>query len=240
MGDVERFAGVPIALAGVSVERRGMCVLDGVDLVIPGGRRTVILGANGAGKTTLLKVLHGLVAPTHGKVSWGEFDAAPGRQAMVFQRPVLLRRSALANVLHALALAGIRGTEARVRAHEALQSVGLAAIGHRSARVLSGGEQQRLALARALALAPELVLLDEPTSSLDPAAARSVEAFVSGIHARGTTVVMTTHRLGEARRLADGIVMLAEGRVTEHTPAARFFETPVSEEGRLFLEGERS
>jgi tungstate transport system ATP-binding protein len=152
---------------------------------------------------------------------------------------VLLRRSAAANLRHALALAGVRGSEATRRIAEALSSVGLEAIADRAARVLSGGEQQRLALARAWALAPEVLFLDEPTASLDPTAARAVEAIVRDIGARGTTIVMTTHQLAQARRLADDVVVLSAGRVAEHTQAVEFFRQPASEEGRQFLEGER-
>jgi tungstate transport system ATP-binding protein len=160
-------------------------------------------------------------------------------QAMVFQRPVLLRRSAAGNLRHALALAGVRGREARRRIDDALASVGLEAVADRPARVLSGGEQQRLALARVWALEPEVLFLDEPTASLDPAAARAVEAIVNEIYARGTTVVMTTHHLAQAKRLADSVVFLCAGRVTEHTEAAQFFASPRSAEGRAFLDGER-
>jgi tungstate transport system ATP-binding protein len=232
--------GLPIVASHVDVLRRGARVLDGVDVTIAPRERTFILGANGAGKSTLLRILHGLIVPTRGSVAWGESGAArPSNQAMVFQRPVLLRRSAAANVRHALALAGVRGDAARLRAYNALASVGLAHAGNRSARVLSGGEQQRLALARAWALDPDVLFLDEPTASLDPAATRAVEDIVAGFHARGTTIVMTTHHLPQAKRLADSVVFLCEGRVTEHTEAATFFECPRSAQARSFLEAER-
>jgi tungstate transport system ATP-binding protein len=198
-----------------------------------------LVGANGSGKSTLLRVLHGLIAPTRGSVAWGDRAAPPPGQAMVFQRPVLLRRSAAGNLRHALALAGIRGNEARRRIDDALAGAGLEEIADRPARVLSGGEQQRLALARAWALEPEVLFLDEPTASLDPAAARAVEAIVSDFHALGTTIVMTTHHLAQAKRLADSVVFLCAGRVTEHTEAAEFFRSPRSADGWAFLEGER-
>jgi tungstate transport system ATP-binding protein len=172
-------------------------------------------------------------------VTWGRSAMRPAGQAMVFQRPVLLRRSAAANIRHALALAGIRGSAAERRIDDALASVGLAAIAHRPARVLSGGEQQRLALARAWALAPEVLFLDEPTASLDPPSTRAVEAIVERIHMLGTTIVMTTHHLAQAKRLADTVVLLHDGRVAEHTEAATFFRDPRSADGRAFLEGER-
>ena len=239
MGDAEIVAGLPIVAARVDVVRGATRVLDAVDVAIAPRGRTFILGANGAGKSTLLRVLHGLLAPTRGSVTWGGAAVRPAGQAMVFQRPVLLRRSAAANLRHALALAGIRGDEARHRVADALESAGLAGIAERPARVLSGGEQQRLALARAWALEPEVLFLDEPTASLDPAAARAVESIVSEFYAHGTTIVMTTHNLAQAKRLADSVVFLCAGRVTEHTEAAEFFRSPRSAEGRSFLEGER-
>jgi tungstate transport system ATP-binding protein len=240
LGDVETVAGLPIVAAGVDVVRGDTRVLRGIDVVIDARRRTFILGPNGAGKSTLLRVLHGLIAPTRGAVAWGEAGASrPANQAMVFQRPVLLRRSAAANVRHALALAGVRGEAARLRAHDALASVGLTHAAGRPARVLSGGEQQRLALARAWALDPDVLFLDEPTASLDPGATRAVERIVAEFHARGTTIVMTTHSLPQARRLADAIVFMSDGRVVEQTAAEVFFAAPRSSEGRAFLEGER-
>ena len=240
MGDVETVAGLPIVATHVDVVRGDTRVLQDIDVAIEARRRTFILGPNGAGKSTLLRVLHGLIVPTRGSVAWGESGAArPSNQAMVFQRPVLLRRSAGANVRHALALVGVRGDAARLRAHSALASVGLTHAGNRPARVLSGGEQQRLALARAWALDPDVLFLDEPTASLDPAATRAVEEIVAEFHARGTTIVMTTHSLPQARRLADTIVFMSAGRVVEQTAAEDFFNEPRSSEGRAFLEGER-
>ncbi len=239
MGDAEVIAGLPIVASGITIVRGGTRVLDGIELTIEARSRTFILGANGAGKSMLLRVLHGLIAPDAGTVRWGRQTARPINQAMVFQRACLLRRSAAGNVRHALALAGIRRSEARQRVDDALARVGLTAIADRPARVLSGGEQQRLALARASALEPEVLFLDEPTASLDPPATRAVESIVSAIHARGTTIVMTTHSLGQAKRLADTVVFLDAGRVTEIADATQFFAAPRSPEARAFLEGER-
>jgi len=239
LGDAEVVAGLPIVASGVDLVRGATRVLDAIDIRIEPQSRTFILGANGAGKSTLLRVLHGLIVPTRGRVTWGHFATRPRGQAMVFQRPVLLRRSAAGNIRHALSLAGVRGREARRRVDRALLSVGLEAMAERPARVLSGGEQQRLALARAWALAPEVLFLDEPTASLDPPSTRAVEAIIEDIHALGTTIVMTTHHLSQAKRLADSVVLLDSGRVVEHTDAAAFFREPRSAGGRAFLEGER-
>ena len=217
----------------------GVPVLADIDLVVAAGGRTVLLGPNGAGKSTLLRVLHGLIPPSRGSINWGGAIARPRGQAMVFQRPVMLRRSAYENIRYALDLAGVRGDEADDRIAEALDEVGLLALSARPARVLSGGEQQKLAFARVWALRPEVLFLDEPTASLDPAAARSVEKIIADIHKRGTTIVMTTHNLVQAKRLADDILFLHAGRVTERTPAREFFTMPRSTEAAAFLEGER-
>jgi tungstate transport system ATP-binding protein len=230
--------GLPIVARGVAYAARSTTILAGVDIDVARGGRTFILGPNGAGKSTLLRLLHGLIAPTAGTVTWGGAATRPPAQAMVFQRPVLLRRSADANLRYALALAGVRGNDADLRVLDALRAVGLLHLGRRAARVLSGGEQQRLALARAWALDPEVLFLDEPTASLDPGATRAVEAIVADIHRRGTTIVMTTHRLAQAKRLADDVVFLHDGRVTERTPAERFFRAPRSPEAAAYLEGE--
>ncbi|HQW37379.1 MAG TPA: ATP-binding cassette domain-containing protein [Usitatibacteraceae bacterium] len=219
---------------GVSVVLGGVRALDGLDLVLEPGLRTVVLGPNGAGKSVLLRTLHGLIAPTAGTVSWSR----PVRQAMVFQRPVMLRRSALANLRYALAVNGVAEPERSSRAAAALARVGLERIADRPARVLSGGEQQRLALARAWALRPGILFLDEPTASLDPGATAEVERVIASIAAEGTRLVMTTHNLGQARRLADEIVFIHAGRAAERTAADRFFDQPASNEARLFLQGE--
>jgi len=228
----------PLALHGIGFAPNGVRVLTGVDLRIEGGARTVILGANGAGKSVLMRLLHGLLRPTAGQILWNSVESRPRAQSMVFQRPVMLRRSALANVAYGLKLAGVPHAQRDVLARKALERVGLAHLAARPARVLSGGEQQRVALARAWALEPRILFLDEPTASLDPAAARAVEQIIVDIHGAGTSIVMTTHNLGQARRLADEIIFLDAGRITERTPAVEFFRHPRSMEAQSFLEGE--
>jgi tungstate transport system ATP-binding protein len=232
-------AGLPIVANAIDYVRGDAAILSGVDITIDAGSRTFILGPNGAGKSTLLRVLHGLLPPTRGTVTWNGSRARPPAQAMVFQRPVLLRRSAEANVRYALAKIGVRNAEADRRVYEAFGEVGLFGVANRPARVLSVGEQQRLALARAWALEPEVLFLDEPTASLDPAATRAVEQIVRDIHGRGTTIVMTTHNLAQAKRLADEVVFIDGGRVTERTPAREFFRAPSSVEAAAYIRGER-
>ncbi len=225
---------LPLRLEGVLFSAGGNTLLGVIDAAFEAGSRTVILGPNGAGKSLLLRICHGLIAPSSGRVVW----AGTGRQAMVFQRPVMLRRSALRNITYALSLAGVPGVQRDARAMEALERVGLAGVARRAARVLSGGEQQRLALARAWALAPQVLFLDEPTASLDPGATRQIEAVIDEFDAAGTKIIMTTHSLGQARRMGDEVMFIHQGQVAERAPVKQFFEAPASEEARSFIKGE--
>jgi tungstate transport system ATP-binding protein len=201
----------------------------------------VILGPNGAGKSLLLRLLHGLIAPGAGTILWR--GAAPGRgarhaQAMVFQSPVMLRRSALGNLNFALSVQGFAGRERARRAERALEMAGLTALARQPARLMSGGEQQRLAIARALALGPELLILDEPTASLDPAETRRIEHLIDAAHGEGVTVLMTSHDQGQVRRLADDIVFLSAGRVAEQGPAADILDRPSHAATKAWLAGD--
>ncbi|MBB4017854.1 tungstate transport system ATP-binding protein [Chelatococcus caeni] len=235
---------LPLTLDRLTYARGGETLIDGISATIGPSSRTVVLGPNGAGKSLLLRLCHGLIAPTNGAVRWAGADAfgrqdVARRQAMVFQRPVLLRRSALANITYALSLQGRLGRSERpARARDALASVGLAHVAERPARVLSGGEQQRLAIARAAALKPDVLFLDEPTASLDPGACRAIEDAIRAIDAAGTKIIMTTHDLGQARRLADEVLFLCRGRLMEHTPAGEFFERPRTPQAAAFLRGD--
>jgi tungstate transport system ATP-binding protein len=233
---------LPGTAAGLGYRAAGQDLLRGVDLVLDQSATTVIMGPNGAGKSLLLRLLHGLLQPSAGAVRWNGRPpdrAVRRRQAMVFQKPVLLRRSAAANLHYALRVHGGLGrAERRARVGEVLAQAGLSDLARRSARVLSGGEQQRLALARAWATRPEILFLDEPTANLDPAGAHGVERLIAEIQGRGTKIVLTTHDLGQARRLADEVVFLHRGRLVEQTPAAAFFDRPQSDQARAFVAGE--
>jgi tungstate transport system ATP-binding protein len=231
---------LPLALDEVVFAVGDRRIIDGVSLQLDAGPRTVIVGPNGAGKSVLLRLCHGLLPPTSGKIRWTspEPPDGPRRQAMVFQRPVLLRRTAIANVAHALAIGGVPRAQRLSRALEALRRVGLEHVANRAARVLSGGEQQRLALARAWVLSPEVLFLDEPTASLDPGATHEIEQGIAAMHASGTKIVLVTHNLGQARRLGDEILFLYQGRIAERAPVDRFFRQPSSREAAQFLEGE--
>ncbi len=229
---------LPLVLSDLSFAAGGVAILERISLTLEAGPRTVILGPNGAGKSVLLRLCHGLLRPSAGAIGWRGPRIGRRPDAMVFQRPVMLRRSVRGNVEYGLKLAGIGRAERHRIATERLEAVGLAHLASRPARRLSGGEQQRVALARAWALDPKLLFLDEPTASLDPAATRLVEAIVLAMHEAGTKIVMTTHDLGQARRLADEIVFLHRGRIVERAPAADFFAAPKSPEAAAFICGE--
>ena len=231
---------LPLALEDLRFEAGGREILKGISARLEAGPATIIVGANGAGKSVLMRLMHGLVAPSGGRIAWQDTDPERlrRRQAMVFQRPVMLRRSAIANITYALELSGVRRAEREALAREALESVGLAHLANRPARVLSGGEQQRLALARAWALHPEVLFLDEPTASLDPGATREIERVIRAFDAAGTKIVMATHNLGQARRLGDEVLFVHEGQVLEHSPIDRFFADPATPEAAAFIKGE--
>ncbi len=229
---------LPLRLEDVSFAAGGRYIIDRVSVELGAGPSTIILGANGAGKSVLMRIMHGLLRPTAGRVEWVGGALASRRQAMVFQRPVMLRRSALANVVYALKVARVARGQRDAIARDALESVGLGAVASRPARVLSGGEQQRLALARAWALHPEVLFLDEPTASLDPSSTREIEAVIRAFDAAGTKIVMATHNLGQARRLGDEILFLHQGRLLERSPVERFFSNPETAQADAFIKGE--
>jgi tungstate transport system ATP-binding protein len=230
---------LPLCVRHLCFEAGGKRLLDDISFEIEARSCTVILGANGAGKSLLLRLCHGLLLPAAGTVTWGGVDAETARrgQAMVFQRPILLRRSVVANIRYVLSTHGVPRPQRQSMVAAALEYAGLTHLAARSARVLSGGEQQRLALARAWALQPQVLLLDEPTASLDPAATRAIEVCLDTMQRHGTKLIMSTHDLGQARRLADEVLFLHHGRLLEHTPTATFFTAPRSPEAAAFLEG---
>ncbi|ROZ76582.1 phosphate ABC transporter ATP-binding protein [Ramlibacter sp. WS9] len=227
-----------IKLKGVDVRFGAVQALSGIDLRVAAGERLALIGSNGSGKSTLLRVLHGLVKPVAGSV----LRDSAARQAMVFQRPHMLRTSALNNVALGLWIAGERWRRARERALLALGRVGLGEVALRSARALSGGQQQRLALARAWSLKPDVLFLDEPTSSLDPHAKREVESLMAEFAEGGMTLVFASHNLGQVKRLATRVVYLEHGRVLADLPVNEFFNGPrlvqTSREADLFVKGE--
>lgn len=232
---------LPLQVHGLVFERAGQRLIDGIDLTLDEGPCTVIMGPNGAGKSLLLRLLHGLLEPTAGEVSWAGRPAGTRdvtrHQAMVFQRPVLLRRSAAANINYAMRVQGIPAAERRVRLAAVLDAARLTHLARRPARVLSGGEQQRLVIARALSIRPQVLFLDEPTANLDPASTLAVEDLIRGARQSGTKLVLVTHDLGQARRLAQDVLFMHRGKVLEQSPASRFFDRPTSDAAQAYLEG---
>lgn len=232
---------LPLTADAISFEADGKRLVDDVTLSVRRGERLAFLGPNGAGKTLTLRLLHGLEKPTGGSVSWSTgngFIAGRKRHAMVFQKPVMLRRSAIANIRHTLEASGVARAESADRAMAALARFGLDALAGSPARVLSGGEQQRLAIARAASLEPDVLFLDEPTAALDPGATRQIEAMFDELHTAGVTLVFSTHDLGQARRLASRIAVFSKGRILEHGPVSQIFEHPQTPETRAFIAGD--
>ena len=223
-----------LRLHGASVRFGTVQALRSVSLDVVRGDFIALIGANGSGKTTLLRLLHGLLAFDGAR----EVLAPQALQVMVFQRPFMLRLSVRRNVMLALWLAGVPRADRAVRAARALQRVGLTALRDRPARALSGGEQQRLALARAWAVRPQIVFLDEPTASLDPSAKKEIEALLESFHADGLTLIMSTHNLGQAKRLANRVVYLDGGELRADLPTDQFFAGPENGPAGLFLKGE--
>ena len=221
-------------LRQVGVRLGSVNALTGVDLHMVHGERVALVGANGCGKSTMLRLLNGLLQPAGGRIVR---DAA-ARQALLFQRPYMLRTTARNNIALGLWLGGLRWTDAKRRATQALERVGMTELAGRNAKTLSGGQQQRLALARAWALQPDILFLDEPTASLDPAAKHEVESLVEALGRSGTTVVMSTHNLGQAKRLATHVAYLEVGRLVALASTDHFFNRPLPPAAAAFLRGE--
>ena len=231
---------LPLVVDGLGFSVREQWLLKDVSFSLGAHGLTFIVGPNGAGKSILLKICHGLLSPTTGTVRWasGSSRQQRQRQAMVFQKPVLLRRSARANVEYALSVRGVAKKDARERADRVLEATGLTAIAHRPARVLSGGEQQRLVLARAWALRPQVLFLDEPATHLDPAATAAIEDVIQQVSNAGSKIIMVTHDLGQVRRLADEVLFLHQGQLLEQAASEDFFAHAKSQEARAFVEGQ--
>ena len=228
----------PLSVRELRWAAGGRQVLDGLSLELGGEGITILLGPNGAGKSVFLRMLCGLLEADGGGIDWGGGPRPAQGVAMVFQQPKMLRDSLLANVELALRPLGVAAAERRGRARSVLERVGLGQREADSARGLSGGERQRLALARAWVTRPRLLLLDEPTASLDPGSVEAIERIVREIRTEGTRILMSTHNLGQATRLADDVVFIDAGRVCEHAPVQRFFARPASQAARLYIQGE--
>ncbi len=231
---------LPLVARRLRLAIGGRRIIKDVTFTIGSSGRTVILGPNGAGKSVLLRLCHGLLQPTGGELRWGGLSVAGARdqQAMAPQHPVLLRRTVTGNLHHVLRVKGIPAGERQPLIDAALGQAGLEQLGPRAARTLSGGQQQRLAIARACVLRPSVLLLDEPSANLDPAAVRGVEELIRAVGAAGTKILMTTHDIAQAKRLAADVLFIHEGRLLEHAPAAEFFTSPKNPAAARFLDGE--
>ena len=230
---------LPLKLAGAEVRVRDAHLLGPVDLELTGEGVTVVLGPNGAGKTTLLRLMHGIQRLSKGEMHWATSRAeADLKQAYVFQTPILLRRTVIENVAYPLTVRGISRKEARLKAGAMLEDVGLSGHLEQRANALSGGEKQKLALARALVVKPEVLFLDEPTASLDGRSTREIEAILTQVRDTGTKLVMATHDLGQARRIASDVLFLLNGKLHETGAAGAFFEAPQTPEAQGFLRGD--
>jgi tungstate transport system ATP-binding protein len=230
---------LPLEVVGLSFEVGGHQLISDVRLRFEAGVKSFIIGPNGAGKSLLLRLCHGLLTPSAGAILWNGDRRAQHRQrqGMVFQHPVLLRRTVIGNVEYALKVHGIRARACRERALEVLGETGLQPLANQPARVLSGGEQRRLALARAWSLEPRVLFLDEPAAHLDPAASAAVEKIILRISESGTKIIVTSHDIGQVRRLADEVIFMHQGRVLEQSPRHRFFSGPISPEANAFIAG---
>ena len=230
---------LPLRLTGATLKRRGTLLVGPVDLELAEAGTTAVIGPNGSGKTSLLRMMHGLQRTASGTVEWALPETeARKRQAYVFQRPVALRRSVLANLAYPLRLRGRPHREATARAEAIADRFELTPLLAQSAPSLSGGEMQRLALARALVTEPEMLFADEPSAALDGRATRAIEAALAGAVAGGTRLVLATHDMGQARRLATEVIFLLHGRVHETGSASAFFDGPASPEAAAFLRGD--
>ncbi len=231
---------LPLELNGVSLTRGKRRLIKDISCKFEPGGITVILGPNGAGKSLLLRLCHGLLEPTSGQIIWrgAEGRNPSGFQAMVFQRPVMLRRSVRANIDFALSLRKYPSQIRRRRIDEVLNRCGLGQFSKTPARVLSFGEQQRLAMARSWALEPQVLFLDEPTANLDPSATHAIEELIRAMSHDGSKVIMCTHDLEQARRLAEEIIFLHRGRMLEKSSANQFLQMPKTPLAKAFLKGE--
>ncbi len=229
----------PLTVRGATSKRRGKILIGPVDLDFDGQGTTVVIGPNGSGKSSLLAMLHGTARLHAGTITWAcPLDTARAEQAFVFQQPIMLRRSVLENIAYPLLLRGGARKAARARAETWANRVGLGEMLDRSALALSGGERQKLALARALIGEPKMLFLDEPSAALDSQSMRVIEDVLQEARASGTALVLATHDMGQARRLGDQVLFLLDGKIHERGDARAFFEGPQTAQATAFLKGD--
>ena len=230
---------LPLELTDVSVRKGGKVILDNIGLTFGTEGFTVVMGPNGAGKTTLLRLLHGLERPRGGKIQWAVSQRESiNQQSFVFQSPILLRRTMFENLIYPLKIAKTAKDQAEKLTNEWMEKINLADKSGVSAQMLSGGEKQKLAIARALITKPQVLFLDEPTTNLDGASTREIELILNSALKSGTRIIMTTHDIGQAKRLASDIIFIHKGMVRETAKSEVFFKNPMSEEARAYLRGD--
>jgi len=230
---------LPLTLKNATAHMRGKKLVGPVNLTLAREGFTMVIGPNGAGKTTLLRLMHGLQRCSGGAVSWAVPAArARDRQAFVFQSPIMMRRKVVDNLAYPLRLRGMGKAAALEKAESCAADLGLGDLLESWAPMLSGGEKQKLSLARALITAPEILFLDEPCANLDGRATREIEAILKAVQARGTRLVMSTHDMGQARRLATDMVFMLHGSVHEKSGVESFFSAPETPEAKAFINGD--
>ncbi|MEQ9695194.1 ATP-binding cassette domain-containing protein [Shimia sp. SDUM112013] len=230
---------MPMTATGALSRRRGKVLVGPVDLTLATEGVTIVIGPNGSGKTSLLRMLHGIARLNAGDITWScPITEAREKQAFVFQTPIMMRRSVRDNLMFPLRVSGVAKPEARARAEEWGQRIGLGEALTRQATVLSGGERQKLAIARALIRNPEVLFLDEPCAALDGRAMREVEEILQNAVSGGTRIIMSTHNMGQARRLATEVIFMLGGLVHEFSSAPPFFEAPRTPQAQAFLRGD--
>jgi len=230
---------LPLKVKSACVEKLGKRIVGPINLEISPEGFTIIMGPNGSGKTSLLRLLHGLENPRGGTLSWNETkEKAQLNQSFVFQTPIMLRRTAIENIVYPLILRNIAKDKALKIAQAWIAKINLEKSIDINARFLSGGEKQKLAIARALATKPQLLFLDEPTANLDGSATREIEALLQEVHKAGTRIIMTTHNIGQGKRLAEDVMFLYRGSILETSNAKQFFKKPTTKEAQAFIDGD--
>ena len=232
----------PLKVENLVLNVNGKKLINNLSFILKAEGITALMGPNGAGKSLTLRLLHNLIEKTSGTIRWNNVTdqkSIQNAQAMVFQKPVLLRRSVIENLRYNLKVKNINSKAKQDKLiDEALTKAGLMDQAQNPARLLSGGEQQKLAMARALMDNPSILFLDEPTASLDPNATLVIEELIKEASKMGTKIILVTHDIGQAKRLAEEIIFLNQGQVCEQGPAQEMIANPKSKPARQYFSGE--
>jgi len=230
---------LPFSMRSATAKTGSKILVGPIDLTIGQKGLTIVMGPNGSGKTTLLRLMHGLHRLASGEIQWNlPAQITRERQAYVFQNPIMMRRSVVDCIAFPLILHGLGRKAARQKASEWACRFGMANMLDRAAPDLSGGEKQKLSLVRALIRKPDILFLDEPCANLDGRSIREIEKILLDVKAQGTRIVMATHDMGQAKRLASEVVFMLNGKIHEIGPAKPFFNHPKTAEAAGFINGE--